>query len=223
MGKIIILGTAHGMNVYGKQSPDGRLKEYKYSREIVNRLKAELEAEGYTVKVDMPEDTVPQPQTAELNRRCAIVNSYCLENGISNCIYVSIHVNAAGSERKWLDAGGWCAYTSRGKTRADALATCLYEAAEKHLQEYAEIMEGGKEVGLYSKKQRPFRTDYTDGDPDQEANFYVLAHTMCPAVLTENLFMDNTLDVQYLESEKGKQAIVALHKEGIINYINNQK
>lgn len=31
----IILGTAHQKSILGKCSPDGRLKEYKYSREIV--------------------------------------------------------------------------------------------------------------------------------------------------------------------------------------------
>lgn len=35
---------------------------------------------------------------------------------------VSIHANAAGMGDRWYDATGWCAYTSRGNTRADALA-----------------------------------------------------------------------------------------------------
>jgi N-acetylmuramoyl-L-alanine amidase len=44
--------------------------------------------------------------------------------------------------------------------------------------------------------------------------------TKCPAVLTENLFQDNKKDVEFLLSEKGKETIVNLHVEGIINYIN---
>ena len=31
---------------------------------------------------------------------------------------------------RWLTARGWCAYTTRGNTRADALATSLYTAAQ---------------------------------------------------------------------------------------------
>ena len=40
-------------------------------------------------------------------------------------------------------------------------------------------------VNLKGKK---LRTDYADNDPDKESNFYVLKHTNCPAVLTENFF-----------------------------------
>lgn len=32
--------------------------------------------------------------------------------------------------------------------------------------------------------------------------------------------MDNQLSLEFLESEEGKKAIVALHVEGIIEYIN---
>lgn len=216
--KIVILGTAHGINVGGKCSPDKSFREYKYSREIIKQLKAELEAAGYTVIVDIEADEVPATQKVELASRCAIVNKICKEYGTANCIYVSIHVNAAGSNSQWLNAGGWCAYTSRGKTKADTLATKLYEAAEVELADYAEAMTDGKKSGAYSEKQRPFRTDYSDGDADQESNFYVLAHTSCPAVLTENLFMDNMADVAFLESEAGRKAIVALHKKGIVSY-----
>lgn len=217
--KIIILGTAHGVNVGGKCSPDKKFREYKYSREIIKQLKAELETAGYKVFVDMEGDEVPGKQSKELEQRCIIVNQLCRQYGTANCIYVSIHVNAAGSEGKWMNAGGWCAYTSRGKTKADALATKLYDAAQVELADYAKTLDAGKKTGAYSEKQRAFRTDYADGDPDQESNFYVLAHTSCPAVLTENLFQDNKTDVAFLESEKGRNAIVALHKKGIINYL----
>ena len=62
----------------------------------------------------------------------------------------------------------------------------------------------------------------TDGDPDKEAHFYILKHTKCPAVLTENLFQDNREDVGYLLSEEGKRAIVALHVEGIERYLGGR-
>lgn len=40
-----------------------------------------------------------------------------------------------------------------------------------------------------------------------------------PAVLTENFFQDNKLDVEYLESEQGKKDIVDIHINGIKKYI----
>ena len=217
--KVVILGTAHGKNVGGKRSPDNSLEEYRYSREIVNRLRTALEARGCVVYVDMPEDVVPIPQQQELRLRCNFVNKLCKKYGKDKCLYVSIHVNAAGVEGKWMLAGGWCAYTSKDTTVSDNLAERLYEAAEKHLSGYAEIMEEGKKDGSYSSKQTPIRTDKSDGDKDMEADFFVLKHTACAAVLTENLFMDNKRDVSFLLSEKGKQSIVALHRDGILNFI----
>ncbi len=61
----------------------------------------------------------------------------------------------------------------------------------------------------------------TDGDPDKEAHFYILKHTKCPAVLTENLFQDNREDVAYLLSETGKKTIIGLHVNGILNFIKD--
>ena len=64
---------------------------------------------------------------------------------------------------------------------------------------------------------------YSDGDPDFEASFYILKHTLCPAVLTENLFMDNQEDCAFFLSPKGRQAIIDLHIDGIISYLNEEE
>ena len=53
-----------------------------------------------------------------------------------------------------------------------------------------------------------------------KADYYVLKNTLCPAVLTENLFQDNRNDVAFLLSEAGKQAITDIHVEGIKKYIS---
>lgn len=67
------------------------------------------------------------------------------------------------------------------------------------------------------------RRDYSDGNPDIESSFYILKHTLCPAVLTENLFMDNQEDCASTLSAKGRQAIINLHIDGIISYLNEEK
>ena len=92
-------------------------------------------------------------------------------------------------------------YTSRGQTLSDDLATRLCEAAKVWLPRHR------------------LRTDYSDGDPDFEAGFYILNHTMCPAVLTENLFQDSKADCDFLLSAEGKEAIKQLHVEGIVEGI----
>ena len=201
---IIILGTAHLKSTPGKGSPDGKFKEYKYSREIVQEMKAKLESMGYTVFVDVPEDDLKGLNSSqELVKRVKIVNNICDKYGAGNCLYVSIHVNAAASDGKWHTGTGWEIYTSPGKTKSDNLAKCIYESAKNNLTNVK------------------LRTDFSDGDPDKEANLYVLNHTNCPAVLTENLFQDNKNDVDYLLSDEGKHSIIRLHVEGILKYIKD--
>lgn len=198
INKVIILGTAHLKSTPGKCSPDKRLREYAYSRQVVNYVKSVLEDFGYTVFVDIPEDDLKITTNQELVKRVKIVNDLCKKY---NCIYVSIHVNAAGADGNWHEATGWECYTTKGKTKSDELAECLYKSAEDNLK--------GKKI----------RKDYSDGDSDKENNFYVLKNTICPAVLTENFFQDNKKDVDYMLSEKGFHEICLTHIEGITKYL----
>ena len=64
-----------------------------------------------------------------------------------------------------------------------------------------------------------FLTDFSDSDPDWEENFSLLSNTLCPAVLTENFFMDSRSDLEYLQSRAGKQAVVDTHVEGIMEWL----
>ena len=121
-----------------------------------------------------------------------------------NVILISLHLNAAGDGTKWMNATGWSCYTCKGQTESDQLADCLYKAAEQ------------------IPKNQVIRTDYArDGGPDWEENFYILRHTLYPAVLTENFFQDSLSDVRYLRSEAGKQAIVDTHLEGITDFLKS--
>lgn len=211
----ILIDNGHGINTAGKRSPDGRLREYLYTREIAEDVVAELLLRGYDA-----ERIVRENIDVSLSARVRRVNEVCKELGSANVLLVSIHVDAAGDGSGWMQAGGWSAYTTPGRTKSDRLSECLYDAASKHLEGYAKIQAAGKEQGLYSLKQTPIRTDLTDGDRDKEANFYVLKNTLCAAVLTENLFQDNRSDVEFLLSAAGRRAIVGLHVEGIVNYIS---
>ena len=199
--KTIILGTAHLKSTPGKCSPDGKFHEYEYSREVCKAIKTILNDLGYKVFIDIEDEDLDVTQSKELWLRCKVVND--LQKVYGNCIYISIHVNAASSDGKWHNATGWEAYTSVGITAADRLVRYLYKAAESN---------------LINKK---IRTDFSDGDPDKENNFYILKHTQCPAVLTENFFQDNKEDVEFLTSTLGFHQIVRLHVEGILNYLQD--
>lgn len=199
--KKIILDAGHGINTPGKRSPDGRFREYRFNRIIVNVIAEHLRLRGYDVDILVPEDEdIPLPERV----RRANKLTCRIGHPVQDTIIVSIHANAAGNGSKWMKARGWCAYTCQGHTLSDELATCLYNAAKKYLP--------GQRI----------RTDYTDGDPDFEAQFYLLRNTYAAAVLTENCFYDNADDLRFLESEEGQKAIVALHVEGIINFLKSE-
>ena len=192
----ILIDNGHGHNTPGKRSPDGKFREYAYNREIAKRIVADLIDRGYDAELIVPEDN-----DISLEERVKRVNKICLASDPSCVILVSVHVNAAGNGSKWTNATGWSVYTCKGQTSSDKLAECLCEAAIKNFP--------GKRI----------RTDYSDGDSDWEENFYILRHTLCPAVLTENFFMDNKSDLEYLQSRAGKQAVIDTHVEGIIEYL----
>ena len=195
---LILIDNGHGHNTPGKRSPDGKFLEYAYNREIATRIVADLTDRGYNAQL-----LVPETEDIPLTERVRRINAHCNTLGKSNVILISIHVNAAGNGTKWLNATGWSCYTSKGQTTSDRIAECFYEAAKKNFPD------------------RRIRTDYSDNDPDWEENFYILRHSLCPAVLTENFFMDNHSDLQYIQSRAGKQAIVDTHVEGITEYLSS--
>ena len=192
----ILLDNGHGQDTPGKRSPDGFFREYAYTRFLAKQIQEHLIALGLDARL-----LVPELEDISLSERCRRVNTLCQEQGKDQVLLISLHVNAAGNGREWMNARGWSCYTTPGQTASDDLATSLYDAAKAWLPEHR------------------LRSDYTDGDPDIESCFYILRHSSCPAVLTENLFMDNKEDVAFLESEEGAQAIINLHVEGLLSFL----
>ena len=188
----IFIDNGHGLMTAGKRSPDGQFREPFYNREIARRVVSDLRDRGLDAELLVPED-----DDISLAERVRRVNAACFLLGKQNVILVSIHVNAAGNGSKWLNATGWSVYTCKGQTASDKLAECLCQAAIKNFP------------------GRRIRTDMSDGDMDWEEGFYILRKSLCPAVLTENFFMDSPSDQDYLQSEAGKRAIMDTHIEGI--------
>lgn len=195
---IVLIDNGHGKETPGKRSPDFRIREYAYCRDIARRVVYELGAEGVDARL-----LVPEENDVSLSERVRRVKEICRRYGVRNVCLVSIHLNAAGSG-SWMSARGWEVWTSPGRTVGDRLADCLYESAK-------ECLPGMK-----------LRADFTDGDPDKESGFYILTHTPCAAALTENFFQDNRDDVAFLLTSVARNALVRLHLRGIQKFLSSQ-
>ena len=189
----VLIDNGHGENTPGKCSPDGRLREWSYTREIADKVVAGLRKLGIDAERIVKEDLdVP------LSERCRRANAIYKETG-KKAILVSIHCNAAGSGASWMNAHGWSVFVSNNaSSNSKKLADCLAQVAEC--------------IPVPIRKQTP-------GQMFWEQNLAICRDTNCPAVLTENFFQDNKDDVEYLLSPVGKQAIVQIHVEGIIKYL----
>lgn len=188
----VIIDAGHGINTPGKRSPlwpDGtQLFEWEFNRDIANRVKRNLAMRDIESML-----LVPAIEDMSLKERCKHVNDYYSSNYLYgwDTILISIHANAGGGT-------GWECFTSPGETRSDKMAAVFYEVAKKCFAPSTKI-----------------RTDYSDGDPDKEDQFYILKHTKCPAVLTENFFMDNKEDCALLMNDLFREQIARMHAEAI--------
>lgn len=194
---LILVDNGHGNNTPGKRSPDGKLIEAIYTREIASKVVSELRRLGYDADF-----LTPELYDVSLLERVHRVNVKCHSRGKENVLCVSIHCNAAGSGSKWMNATGWEIWTSPGKTKSDDLADHFMSMAKRHFE--GQTIREWKQV---------------DGERDKEAKFTILTDTLCPAVLTENFFMDSKMDVKYLLSTEGRNAVIRCHVDAIVSYI----
>ena len=121
-------------------------------------------------------------------------------NELNVDLFVSIHCNAATNRQAY----GTEIWTYHGESKSDKAAT--------------EIMNSIS----YAFPDLFVRSDFSDGDVDKEASFYVLKHTAMPAVLIETAFISNPYEEQFLASKTNQKYIAIAIADGICNYFDNQ-
>lgn len=192
----VIIDNGHGDPPLsgGKHSPDNRLKEYYYCREIAQRVSRELTLRGVDTLLLVPEKT-----DTPLKERVRKVNGWAKKLGSQNVVLVSIHNNAAGADGKWHSATGFSVFVSKN--------------ASSKSKKLAQIFtDNATDMGLMGNRCVPSEKYWVQ-------SLAMTRDTTCPAVLTENLFQDNKEEVDFLLSEEGKKAITTLHVNSIIQYI----
>lgn len=170
---VIILDPAHGADVKGKRSPDGKHREYRWSRDRIADIKTILTSMGYEVYVTTESENEPG-----LSKRKNFATQ--VRPGARKLL-LSLHNDASGDGTKWMDANGFSVWTTKGVTDADRCADIILERFRKNFPDI--------KIREYVKSEL---------NKDFEANFTVLMGSGYMGVLIEWLFQDNKTDVERL-------------------------
>lgn len=206
-GNVMVhLDPGHASTTSGKRSsylcsgvlPALELYEWRFNRDLVDRISYKLRDLGFCVNNVCPENDVDVKLTERANR----ANRVKCNNPDKRHLFVSVHANAHGNGSEWTSARGWSVFTTEGQNNSDKLAECLFEVAEKMLPEYGMTV----------------RRDRSDGDNDWESNFTVIKNANMPAILVENMFYTNVKDTEFMLSETGKEVLSDIHVNGIVRY-----
>lgn len=190
----ILIDNGHGFDTKGKRSPDGSLLEWEWTREIATLIEKGLNAQNINVII-----LVPEKNDVSLSTRCQRANEYCKRYGTSNCLLCSIHINAAGNGSEWKNATGFSVFVAeKSSQKSKDFARMCTDAAHKR--------------GLKGNRCVPKDKYWT-------ANYAIIKNTACPAVLTENLFMDSKQECEWLKKQENKKVIAEMHMEAIMKYI----
>lgn len=204
----------------GKQSPewpDG-LKIYEgYSNHLLAKQLA-LKLEELDFDVDYIN---PDRLDLSLRDRVFRINKIYLKDPRTVAIF--LHHNAQATDNAthppdycdddgfsgWMDpaaggASGIEVFTSRGDTGSDELATCVIRSLMAEFPDWH------------------MRVDLRDGDPDKEANFYVLRKTFGRAILIEFGFMTTYTDCLKIADPLIRERYVDAIICGIYDYLDKQ-
>ncbi len=127
-----------------------------------------------------------------LRTRTSKINDYIKNNPDKKFVGISIHSNGFSKE----SAHGWSVYT--------------YTKASEDSKKLSSLLAKEMKVKFPDRRLRGEKT----------AGFWMVKHTKCPFVLTENFFMTNKDECQnILMSEEQQDKIVDMHFDAIMEFI----
>lgn len=200
----IMLDAGHGKSTPGKRSPDDKLLEYKFNRQMVKIVANELN------KYKEIEVLYTQPPEEDYDLSTSGRVKHANKEDVD--YFISIHANAydtyeriikrcsdgteeiVNGKRTFNSAKGFEIYVISKGGKAEKLANSI-------LCEVGNDIEGIKIRGL------------------KVANFVVLKDTNMPAILIESGFMTNEEECKKLLSENYRNLLGKAYVKGIIKHI----
>lgn len=187
---IYLIDPGHGVDTAGKRSPDGLLREYAWARDVAQRIAVLGQSRGMDVRL-----LVSETHDVPLRERVRRVNDYVRRYGRDNVVLVSVHVNASGNGSEWGLARGFSVFVSANAS----------QASRELAQAFTHL----------ARERRLLGNRFVPAENYWVQSLAMTRDTLCPAVLTENLFMDNRDDCAWLVSEAGRDAIARLHVDAL--------
>ncbi len=200
---VILIDNGHGQETKGKCSPDGKYREWAWSRELAALIVKELKRRGQDARLVVPESR-DVPIYSGKDSRVKRVNAVCDQYGKRNVVLVSIHSNANSADGKWHD-GEWSGFVAEVSLNASQNSKRLADFI------WARAIEAGLK-GNRSFDDRPGRRFIAQ-------DLGICRETHCPAVLTESAYHDTREGVKVLTERK--QTLALVHADGIMDYIRS--
>lgn len=195
------LDNGHGKLQAGKRSPkfyqDGaevQLLEYKFNRDIVNRITKALDEKGVSYF-----DVVPDFNDVGSFLKGRVERANKKTSSLPK-LYISVHANAGPtSDGDWTSASGIETWYHQNSSKGKKIAAIF----QNHL------------IGqLPNWRNRHLKSTAIKG-------LYVLKNTHMPAILTENGFYNNRKEVEELLKDDVRQKIADAHVNAIMEIEQN--
>ncbi len=185
----VALDDGHGMATYGKRTPAISSLNGRVIKENEFNRAVTKELNRLLQENGNFETVFTAPTDADTS----LAVRCKVANDFKADIFVSIHANASDGkfDGDTKDASG--VETWYMSTRGKELAECVQK----------ELVKGTKQKNRGIKKS---------------TGLYVLKHTNMPAILTENLFMDNEREARLMIDKKFINEVASEHYVGICNY-----
>lgn len=189
----VVLDPGHGGQDSG--TIKNNLAEKELTLDVALRINRLLQLQGINILFTRVDD-----------RYVSLVDRAALANAQSNCVFVSIHFDAAKPEATGVETY----YATHQIPWLSFLRPAALESLNKESQSLASIIQ----ESLAARTQAVNR-----GTSVQQ--FFVITNVRHPAVLVEGGFLTNANDLNKLASEDYREQIAVAISDGVIRYREN--
>tara|TARA_R110001606_G_scaffold273167_1_gene421708 strand:+ start:593 stop:1189 length:597 start_codon:yes stop_codon:yes gene_type:complete len=197
MDTVVILDAGHGGLINGVYQTSGKRSPVwsngtQYFEGVGNREIYEKLRAKLTANCIEVYNPNESNKDMPLRARTSKINKYIKNNPDKKFVGISIHSDGFSKE----SAHGWSVYT--------------YTKASKDSKRLSSLLAKEMKVQFPDRRLRGEKT----------AGFWMVKHTKCPFVLTENFFMTNEYECKnILMNEEQQDKIVDIHFDAIMNYL----